>query len=228
MKRPRGNGKSNVSTKTPLGTKPELFPIDKAAVSSFNEIKNRLERAISAFDNGGDVVLLIREFSDLLEQGCDEANYFLGCLYEDGGTEVAPNLSQALIYYKKAADDFGYLEAYLALARFFYYGKGVPRSFNEAFRFYSMVDNAKPNAIAKRMLGRMYLFGEGIPQNYDKADAFLSLAAKSGNVYAIRDYAHLQKLMGRPIRHLWLRLKAGAFAFVLAWMNPRDSRLREG
>lgn len=215
-------------TKNPLAIKPELFPIDKATVSSFNEINNRLNRAISEFDNGGDVASLIREFTALLDQGCDEANYFLGCLNENGGSEVAPDLSLALTYYKKAADEFGYLEAYLALARFFYYGKGIPRNFNEAFRFYSMVDNAKPNAIAKRMLGRMYLFGEGTPQNFAKADAYLSLAAKSGNVYEIRDYAHLAKTMGRPIRHLWLRLKAGAFAFLLAWMNPRDARLREG
>ena len=83
----------------------------------------KMEQAIKAFDAGDDSVELAEEFRSLANDGFPEADYFLGCMYEDGTNGLSKELPLALNHYEKAADEIGYLEAYLAQGRLLYHGE---------------------------------------------------------------------------------------------------------
>jgi hypothetical protein len=188
----------------------------------------RLDEAISAFDGGEQSARLLEEFKSLAAKGYREANYFLGCMYEDGSNGAPLDLKAALRAYQSSVDEFGYVEGHLAVARFRYYGKGDNVDYNEAFHLYRHVAERRAHPVACFMLGRMYQHGRGTTKDLSAARVWLSKAASLGSVYGILDLAMLEREEGHYLRHLGLRVLAGAKAFAIARKNPKDERLRPG
>jgi TPR repeat protein len=188
----------------------------------------RLETAIKAFDSGDDSPDLFREFVDLIDHGFKEANYFVGCMYEDGTNGVEKNPHHALHYYQKSIEGYGYLEGYLAVARLLYHGDVVSRDYDKAFQYYEHVVSNCDSPVALFMLGRMYQQGAGVAQDLSKARSLFLRAMATGSVYAMINMALLEAQEGHWIRSLMLRARASVCTFLIARRNPRDARLRGG
>jgi len=62
-------------------------------------------------------------------------------------------------------------------------GKGVPREFTEAARWYRKAAE-QGNADAQSLLGVLYRNGHGVPQNYSEAELWCRKAASQGNAFA--------------------------------------------
>lgn len=190
--------------------------------------KHDLERAIEAFDRRDKSKELLDTFIKLIDAGFSEANYFVGCMYEDGTNGVTRNLEYAYFYYKQSVDTHGYLEGYLSLARMHYHAIGVPQDFTLARKYYAHVAQATKNPIACFMLGRMYQYGQGVQKDLAEARRWYAEAITRGSVYGMINMAMLEAEEGNVFRSLFLRVQAGLRAFLISRKNPRDARLRGG
>lgn len=189
----------------------------------------RLERAIAAFDAGDDSKELVQEFQSLAERDFAEADYFLGCIYEDGSNGQPKDLPLALAHYEKAASGIGYLEAYLAQGRLLYHGDGgIKKDLHLAKKFYEMVKNYNSHPVACFMLGRMYQRGEGTAEDLNMAESLYKIAIEKGSIFGMLNLAMLRAETGAYLSSLALRIKAGIQAFLIARKNPHDPRLRGG
>ena len=198
------------------------------------DAKARLEAAIEAFDSGDKSRKLFDEFISLIDAGYAEANYFVACMYEDGTNGVSKNLEYAYFYYQQSAES-GYVEGYLAVARFNYWGHGIPRDFDLAYRYYSQILELKnPTApyfilgVAYFMLGRMYQYGEGVKKDIEAARAWYGKSITQGSVYGMINFAILETQEGNLIKGLYLRIKAVVCSVLIARKDLRDPRLRHG
>jgi TPR repeat protein len=186
----------------------------------------RLDQAIEAFGKDPSPELFER-FKSLSQKGMKEADYFLGLMYEDGTNGVPRDLRLALRQYEQCAEEFGYVEAYIAAARLLYHGEeGVSQNHARAFDLYRRVAEGNGHAVACFMLGRMYQRGEGIGKDIVLAREWYGKAITAGNVYGLLNLAMLEWDEGYFARSLWLRLRAGFAAFRIARNNRRDARLR--
>ena len=188
----------------------------------------RLAVAMDKFYNSDDLSGALKEFVSLIDEGCKDAYFFAGCIYEEGGGNVAKDLEKALFYYQKAIEEAGTVEAYLGLGKFYYYGMGVKQDYAKAFGYYSIVGEDSDNPIAQLMLGKMYQHGHGVNQDLKKAREYYNKAIAKGVVYAIQNLAFLEAEEGNRLKSLWLRLKAGLIAFNIGRKNMKDVRLRAG
>lgn len=188
----------------------------------------RLAAAMDRFYNSDDLSGALKEFVNLIDEGCKDAYFFAGCIYEEGGGSVEKDLEKARFYYQKAIEETGAVEAYLGLGRFYYYGIGVKQDYAKAIEYYSVVDEDTDNAIAQLMLGKMYQHGYGVKKDFGKARKYYNRAITKGNVYAIQNLALLEAAEGHQVKSLWLRLKAGFMAFNIGRKNIKDARLRAG
>ena len=188
----------------------------------------RLEKAIDAFDAGDQSPELFKEFTDLIDRGVKEANYFVGYMYEEGSNGVEKNPAYALHYYEKSVEDFGYVEGYLALARMFYHGDGVAQDYERAFQYYEHVATQRNHPVAIFMLGRMYQNGTGIRKDLGEARALYEKAISAGSVYGMINLAFLEAEEGHLLKSLLLRVRAGVSAFMISRKDSRDPRLRGG
>lgn len=191
-------------------------------------VEHRLETAIKAFDSGDKSKELFDEFIDLIDKGSLEANYYVGCMYEDGTNGAKQNPEHAFFYYKKTVDELGYLEGYLALARLYYRGSGVPQNYAEAFRYYFHVAQKKNHPVACFMLGRIYQYGTGEVKDLLAARSWYLRAIAQGNVYGMINLAMLEAEEGHLLQSLLLRVKAGLSAFFISLKNRHDPRMRGG
>ena len=189
----------------------------------------RLEQAIAAFDAGDDSIKLAEEFKYLANSGYPEADYFLGCMYEDGDNGQPKALPLAFMHYEKAAIQIGYLEAFLAQGRLLYHGEGgVNKDFHRAKDCYELVVNHNQHPVACFMLGRMYQYGEGVNKDLSKAESLYKMAINKGSIYGMLNLAMLYAEKKFYFSSLSLRVKAGVQAFLIARKNPHDPRLRGG
>ncbi len=189
---------------------------------------HRLELAIQAFDSGDNSKKLFDEFVDLINMGVKEANYYVGCMYEDGSNGVDKNLEFAFFYYKKAAEEFGYLEGYLATARLYYHGTGVQQDYSEAFKYYSHIAQKTGHPVACFMLGRLYQYGTGVVKDIVAARNWYLRAIEQGSIYGMINLAMLEAEEGHLFKSIILRVKAAFMAVLIATKNRHDSRLRGG
>lgn len=189
----------------------------------------RLEQAIRAFDKGDQTTSLREQFLLLAGKEMKEANYFLGCMSEDGTNGAARDARTALRYYEKSIEDFGYVEGYLAAARLLYHGGGeVEQDLRRAFRFYQLVAERHGHPVACFMLGRMYQRGEGTTKDLVAARLWYEKAVSHGSVYGKLNLAMLEAEEGRVLKSLRMRFCAGVAAFLIARKDRRDTRLRGG
>lgn len=203
------------------------FPKDHARRAVERSVEHRLEKAIDASRRMDNAASLLPEFIALVDLGCSEANYFVGCLLEEGGPNLPKDLKSAVFYYQKAVEEIGYLEAALALARVCYYGIGVPVDTELAAQYYKTILALKPHPVASLMLGRMHRLGQGVSKDLKRAEELLEQAVEADNVYAIRELAMLRRQQKRWILALLLGLKAGWRAFRIGLQDLHDPRLRQ-
>jgi TPR repeat protein len=187
-----------------------------------------LENAIAAFDSGDCTKELFDKFVELIDLGVKEANYFVACMYEDGTNGVPTNFEHAFFYYKQSVDELSYLEGYLALARMYYHGTGTKQDFGKAHEYYSHVAEQNRHLVACFMLGRMYQYGQGVEMDCEKARFWYARSISQGSIYGMINLSLLETQRGKIFKGLSHRIKAAIWATIIAWKNPRDTRLRGG
>ncbi len=95
-------------------------------------------------------------------------------------------------------------------------GKGVPRDYQEAVKWYRLAA-AQKNAAAQYDLGMAYEKGQGVPQDYKEAVKWYRLAAAQGNQSAQNSlgvmYANGTGMRQDFVRaHMWFSLAAAAWS----------------
>lgn len=188
----------------------------------------RLEQAILKFDGGDTSTELYKEFDALARKGLREADYFLGCIFEDGSNGATRDLIAALEHYEKSIVEFGYVEGYLAMARLLYQGDGIEQDFTRAFRYYEHVATKHGHLVACFMLGRMLQRGEGVAKDLAKARSWYEKSVSMGSVYGMLNLAMLEAEEGHYFRSLCMRIRAGFQAFRIRKAIHNDVRLRGG
>jgi TPR repeat protein len=188
----------------------------------------RLDRAIKAFDSGDKSHALYEEFFNLAKKGIREANYFVGCMYEDGSNGVSKNVETALQFYENSIEGFGYTEGYLAVARVLYHGEEVPQDYQRAFRYYEHVAINSGHLVACFMLGRMFQYGQGVVKDTNAARHWYGKAISAGSIYGLLNLSMLEAEQGREFKSVFLRICAGMRAFFIALKDRTDIRLRGG
>jgi TPR repeat protein len=115
-------------------------------------------------------------------QGNPYAQHRLGYFYEwgafgvPGGQVVQRDLSEAVKWYRRAAD-FGLIEALINLGRMHESGLGVARNYSEAVKFYRIAAG-KGDTEGQYNLGRMYEEGKGVVKNNTEALKLYKLASR--------------------------------------------------
>lgn len=115
------------------------------------------------------------------EQGDADYQYFYGTCLENGWG-VDANDAQALVWYKKAADQ-NQKTSYNSIGNFYRMGKGVKPNAKEAFKWYGRGAEAE-DAQAMLNLGNCYYFGMGTEKNLAEAVKWWQQSADGGNAYA--------------------------------------------
>ena len=114
-----------------------------------------------------------------------------------------------------------------SLPYIYYYGKGITKNREEAFRLYSKLKDAGfKSPTVSLMLGRMYELGDGTSTNHEKACQYYEDASKNGNVIALSHLASSKLSDGHYFEGLLLKLKAAVKALVIGIRNPNDIRLK--
>ena len=113
-----------------------------------------------------------------------EAAYNLGVQYSFGRNGKSKDYSEAIKWYRKAADQ-GYDRAQYNLGIMYYNGQGVPQDYSEAFKWLRKAAE-QGHAKAQSWIGAMYSHGQGVPQDYSEALKWYRKAADQGNADAQR------------------------------------------
>jgi hypothetical protein len=127
--------------------------------------------------NRGDYTTALNLVQPAAERGDQEAQYFLGFLY-DHGRGVRQDDIEAARWYRKAADQ-GNAKAQLQLGIMYANSQGVQRNYAEAARWYQKAAD-QGNADAQYNLGILYSNGQSVPQDTTQARAWMQKAAVGG------------------------------------------------
>ena len=109
---------------------------------------------------------MIEETKAKAEKGDAEAQYRLGCAYENG-QGVKTNVVEAVKWFRKAAER-NYANAQYSLGVCYYFGLGVAKDTHEAVKWYSQAAQ-QGNGAAQMVLGVCYDNGIGVPKDEDEA-----------------------------------------------------------
>lgn len=115
------------------------------------------------------------------EHGNADYQYLYAACFENGWG-VDEDFTQALSWYKKAADQ-EQKAAFNSLGNLYRTGKGVKHDDKEAFNWYMRGAEAQ-DAQAMLNLGNCYYFGMGTEKNLDEAVRWWHEAANNDNAYA--------------------------------------------
>lgn len=196
------------------------------------ELPTNLEQRLrSAMDDvtEGNHSSAFKKFIALIDDGCPAAYDFVGGYYELGapGLGIEKDYEKARFYYERAVALCGSRESYLALARMYYFGRGVDPDYSKAFEYYDLVaKETEHNGVAYLMLGQMYQQGQGVDKDIQKAKECYEKAWQKGYLLGLTYLGKLEQEMGHPVKGWLHRLKAGFAGFKIARKNPHDSRFR--
>lgn len=189
----------------------------------------RLDEAVELCNKGKLSVALIC-LVKLIDEGCDEAYYYAGRVYEEGGNGVEQDLAKAIFYYEKSVKEYGSVEGSLALGRLYYFGIGVAQDYHKAIELLTLIadetNNGRGHGVAQMMLGQMYAFGHGVQQNLATAREYFQRAADQGYIYPLSALSTLEWRSGNYLKSFGFRIKAMWLATRISWSNPHDDRLR--
>jgi uncharacterized protein len=108
------------------------------------------------------------------EQGDADCQAKLGWFYEDGVSGVKEDHEQAIIWYRKAAEQ-GLISAQMALAATYEGGYHVPQDYAEAAKWYERAaERGDPRAQGRISL--FYWSGKGVPKDLVRAHMWANLA----------------------------------------------------
>lgn len=168
--------------------------------------ERRFNAALVALRNGSAAEAL-REAKELIDAGYPHAYTLAAAICERGGRDLEKNPREALFYYQKAVDEARSLEAWLALGRMYYFGKGVDPDHQKALYYYSTVYEETKNGIAAMMLARLYYEGKGVQLDRDRALSYLTGAIEDGFAFAPTQLAQIERSEGRYVKAIvhWLQ-----------------------
>ena len=159
------------------GTEPEL--------DSANLAETYYAKGVDYFygQNGSakDYELAFDNLKKAGDNGHDNAQNFLGRMYEKG-LSCPQDYAKAVEWYRKsAAQNNGFAQQ--NLGSIYYYGRGHAKDFKEAFNHY---ENSAKNGLnySQSQLGYMYFNGYGTDKNLEKAFEWFKKSADDGNLYA--------------------------------------------
>lgn len=184
--------------------------------------EHKFNTALLALKNGKAKEAL-HEAKALIDAGYLHAYTLAGAICETGGIDLEKNPEHALFYYQKAVDEVGALEAWLALGRIYFFGKGVDPDHQKALYYYSTVYNETRSGIAAMMLARIYSEGEGVQLDRERAVQYLREAIEKGFALASTQLAAMEfrkGTYGKAVQH-WLQGIWRAFR-----LPKGDTRLR--
>ncbi len=185
----------------------------------------RLDEALRLCNAGqfsAALVCLVR----LIDEGCDEAYYYAGRIYEEGGKGVERDLAKAFFYYEKSAQEHGSVEGCVALGRLYYFGIGVAPDYQKAFELLKLAADDANHAVAQMMLGQMYAFGHGVRQSTVAAREYFQKAGEQGYVFPLSALSALEWRSRNYWESVKLRIKAIWLAIRISWKDSSDERLR--
>lgn len=202
----------------------------KRSSSKIIEFPASLEKRLqSALDDEakGNYSSALKKFIALIDAGCPAAFGFVGGYYELGAPDIERDYEKARFYYERDIEEYGSREAYLGLARLYYFGRGVDRDYCKAFEYYDLVvKEAEHNGVAYLMLGQMYQYGQCADKDLQKAKDCYQKAWRKGYVLGLTYLGKLEQEMGHPVRGWLHRLRAGFVGYRIARKDPHDSRFR--
>ena len=189
-------------------------------------LEQRLQFALDDMTKGNHFDAF-KKFIALIDEGCAAAYGFVGAYYDLGAPGIEKDYEKARFYYDRDIEQYGSREAYLGLARLYYFGRGVDRDYCKAFEYYEMVvEEAEHNGVAYLMLGQMYQHGQCVEKNFQKAKECYEKAWQKDYVLGLTYLGKLEQEMGHPVKGWLHRLKAGLVAYKIARKDPHDSRFR--
>jgi len=136
------------------------------------------KRIYQALDDG-DYEVMVALLRPLAEKGNAEAQFRLGCRYENG-EGVKQDYAKAFAWYEKAALQ-NYAKAECNLGWLYETGKGVTQDYGKAFAWYEK-SALQGNMYAQCNLANFYEEGKGVIQDYEKAFAWYEKAALQGSM----------------------------------------------
>ena len=136
------------------------------------------QRIYQALDDG-DYETMVALLRPLAEKGNAEAQFRLGCRYENG-EGVKQDYAKAFAWYEKAALQ-NYAKAECNLGWLYETGKGVAQDYGKAFAWYEK-SALQGNMYAQCNLANFYEEGKGVIQDYEKAFAWYEKAALQGSM----------------------------------------------
>ena len=96
----------------------------------------------------------------------------------DNGEGVSQDYSQAVAWYRKAAEQ-GFAIAQYRLGKMYGSGRGVPQDYGQAVAWFQKAAE-QGDAEAQALLGGMYATGQGVPQDDRQALVWIQKAAEQG------------------------------------------------
>jgi TPR repeat protein len=106
-------------------------------------------------------------------QGDADCQARLGMFYENGSDGVLEDHAEAIMWYRKAADQ-GLVAAEMALASIYDHGYHVPQDYTEAAKCYRLAAE-RGDLDAQRNIAFLYLAGRGVPQDFVRAHMWANL-----------------------------------------------------
>jgi TPR repeat protein len=108
-------------------------------------------------------------------QGHAVAEVSLGLIYNNNYNGVPQDFTEAVKWFRKAADQ-GYAKAQALLGSMYFLGHGVPQDNTEAVKWFRMAAD-QGEADAQAVLGHYYRDGQDTPQDYAEAVKWYRLSA---------------------------------------------------
>ncbi|KAF9549957.1 hypothetical protein EC957_002017 [Mortierella hygrophila] len=110
-------------------------------------------------------------------QGCIEAQFNVGVLYDEGNG-VPQDFAKAMEWYRMAADQ-GDARAQCNIGAMYREGSGVPQDFSKAMEWFRLAAD-QGHTYTQFNIGFMYEEGKGVPQDIAKAMEWFRMAADQG------------------------------------------------
>lgn len=135
------------------------------------------EDAVKAY-NADEYTKAIALFKPLAESGNDNAQWYMGEVYNNG-LGVEESSKQAFYWYSLSANN-GEALAQKNLAYLYYHGEGTPQDYKSAVKWFKKAAD-QGNATAMYALGYCYEKGQGTKTSAKKAAKWYQLAVDDGN-----------------------------------------------
>ena len=153
-----------------------------------------LDGGYAAFKRN-DFATALKAFQIEAERGNPIAYFYLALMYADG-QGVTKDETQAVIWYRKAADQ-GFAGAQNGLGNMYSSGRGVAKDDMQAVVWYLKAANQE-DEVAQYNIGSMYYNGKGVPKDDAKAVAWYRKSADRGFAAAQHDLG-LMYSIGRGV-----------------------------